>query len=267
MAIEVWLALGASLLLVLSLGVEILRLRQVRGHWTMLAAGLEIGATIAALAALALAITTGSPRSPDNLRLVAWGLAPAILGTHLFLQRLTRTQGARLIVGSLALASLILGILVPAPVASLLGCPQFGTAFTIQWFLLALGVGSVTVSGSAGFEMILRAVLRRVTPYAPLRDRSRRILVAKGALLTLVTLGAGLAVATWRSWQAAGTLTSGDPRQVWLSITSLATATSLLAWQMGKKAATWAAALAVFAAAIALMSLLVVPALGWSMAL
>lgn len=268
MTIEVWVALGASLLLVLSLGPEVLRLVQTRGRWALLAAGFEIAALVAALAALVLSITAANPRSPDNLRLVAWGLAPAILGAHLFLQRLARTQGGRLIAELLALAALILGILVPKPVAMLLGCPQYGAAFTIQWSLFVLGAGSVIVAGSAGLEMLLgTAWSRRRAHHSPLRGSALQTLVSQGTVLALVTLGAGLTVATWWSWQAAGTPTSGDPREIWLAITWLVTATSLLAWQMEKRAAKWAAALAVLAAAFAFGCLLVAPALGWPVAL
>jgi hypothetical protein len=268
MTIEVWFALGAGLLLVLSLGGEVLRLVQARGRWALLAAGFEVAAFIAALVALALAIVGADPRSPDNLRLVAWGLAPAILGAHLFLQRLANTQGGRLIARLLALAALLLGILVPTPAGTLLGCPQSGAAFTLQWSLFVLGAGNVIVAGSAGLEMILGAAWsRRRAHYSPLRNRSLHILVAQGTVLALVTLGAGLTVAIGWSWQATGTPTSGDPREIWLAITWLVTATSMLAWQMEKGAAKWAAILAVLAAASAFGSLLVAPALGWSVAL
>jgi ABC-type transport system involved in cytochrome c biogenesis permease subunit len=72
--------------------------------------------------------------------------------------------------------------------------------------------------------------------------------LTQAIFLALVALGSGLTVSVWWAWQTAGTLTAGDPREIWMAVTWLTAAMSLVAWQLEGHRGRWAAGLALAAA-------------------
>jgi hypothetical protein len=130
--------------------------------------------------------------------------------------------------------------------------------FYAQWTLWFLGAGAATVAGSAGLmeagHNLLTASRGRVP--SALRDRPTRahagqrpsplcapptrpskylrrftgLAATNSAVwLAVIGLGGGLTVAVWWAWQTAGSLSSGDSHEGWLTVAWLLAAMSLTA--------------------------------------
>jgi hypothetical protein len=266
MAIELWVALLAGLLLLLTIVAEALHAVQGHQRWKTLALGAEAGAAIILGIALFLTASRVGGWQPVDLRQAAWSLALATVGVHLGLGWLTGARSAGLVVGLMALALTLLGSLF-LPSDSPTACIEFGSLFYLEWTLFFVGAGGAAVAGNGGLASALQwGMHRRESNFSLPRSRDLHMLTAQAANLSLVALGAGLTVAVWRGWQAAGRPTSGDPREDWMAITLLIVVMSHLAWQLERQAGRWAAGLAVVAAAVALLGLLAVPGLSWLLA-
>jgi hypothetical protein len=100
-----------------------------------------------------------------------------------------------------------------------------------------------------GLTLILeRAVQRRGGNLNLATSDSLYALLVWAARLAFVTLGSGLTVGLWWSWQTLGTLTGGDPRSEWMALAWLLTAMSLLAGQLERHRRWWVSGLAGLAA-------------------
>jgi len=161
------------------------------------------------------------------------------------------------VVDIVALALSLLIVIVFEGSAQGLACGPQSPLPQATWVLFSLGGGSVLVAGSAG---LLVAVLGLLVWRGMVPGLRGRIVVydllAQATLLGLVALGSGLIISAWWAWRTSGLLADGTPRQVWMAIAWLITAASLLAWQLDRRRAWWAAGLALAASAAALAGML-----------
>jgi hypothetical protein len=129
----------------------------------------------------------------------------------------------------------------------------------VQWILFLVGAGGAVVAGSTALTLGLCALLSGRG--LDLRWSARRDLLAclrQATGITLVALGAGLAMGVWWAWQVTGRLTAGDPREGWLVVGWVLAATSWVAWRLGRQGGRWAAVLIMLAASVAMTGLLIV---------
>jgi hypothetical protein len=257
--IEFWLVLGASALLVVAGVARGLALLREQGRWGPVAIGGRTGAVLILTVALVLSTANQGQWSPSDLQQAVLSLALATLCAHLMLVWRCGVDGAGPVADLIALALVLVGMFVIGSGAPPLGCVRCAAPFYIQWTLYFFGAGGVMVAGSAGLLLMLRAGASRqgwglrwpleVDLYA---------FLGQATALALIALGAGLAVSAWWAWRAMGSLSGGDPREVWMASTWLVAGTSWLSWQLGKRPERWAAGLAMVAAAVAIFGLLAV---------
>jgi hypothetical protein len=259
MTLEVWLALGAAGLLAVAALVQGVAFWRGWASGNLVAAGVRVAAAVALAVALVLAAGAHGQWSPIDLRQVVLGLALAALLVQLVLAWRIRSPGVSLVVDLVALSLILVGTLAVGPGGPPLNCIQRAVPFQVQWVLLIVGAAAALVAGSTGLALALYLWLSRRRGLFPFVRRSDLYVSLKEATrLALVTLWGGLAVGAWWAWQALGALSSGDAREGWMAIACLVAAASLLAWRLERRAARWAAVLAVAAAAAALFGLLAV---------
>ena len=264
MATELWLAPGAGVLLVLSVAVQSLALSKGpdRIPWTAVATVARVGAALLLVTALVTSGIAAGEWLPFDGARVAMGLALATLVIDLLLVWRLGADGGGPVLDLIVIALLLLGVTAFHPSGAPLTFAQRAIPFRIEWLLLLSGAGAALVAGSSGLMLALHAVLERLRRGARARDRGRvHVFLKQSTLLSLVLLGAGLTLGVWWAWRTGALLIGLDPRSGWLAVTWLVAATSLLAWQLGRRASRWAAALAVLAGATALFGLLVAPGL------
>jgi hypothetical protein len=254
MAPEIWGALAALLLAMASVARG-LDLFQVRGRWGLLAFSARAGAVIALIvAAIQEAVSLGQ-WSPFDLWQVALSLALATVVVYLVLAWRFRIDAAGPIVDLLALGLILTGTLAMQPGGPFLTCVQQAWPFPVQWVLFLVGAGGVMVAASAGLTLILAG--RGWHLHWP-RWADSYLLLRQATRLALVFLGSGLTAGVWWAWQVGGTMTSSDPREMWIAITWLIMAAGLLAQPLPRRWGRWAAGLATAAAAAAIAGLLAV---------
>jgi ABC-type transport system involved in cytochrome c biogenesis permease subunit len=254
MAPEMWGAL-AALLLAIAAVARGLALFRVRGRWELLAICARAGAAMALAVAVVLAAVTHGQWSPFDLWQVTLSLSLAILSVYVALAWRFRIDAAEPIVDLLALALILIGMLAIRPGGPFVPCLQQAWPFSVQWVLFLTGGGGSMVAGSAGLTLILA---RRGWPLHWPRPADSYLLLRQAAMLALVFLGGGLIVSMWWAWQAEGTLTSSDPREVWMAITCLIATMSLSVQHLQRRWERWAAGLAVLAATAVMVGFLAV---------
>lgn len=258
-----WVGL-AGLLLVIAVVALCLALFHVRGRWSLLAMGATAGAVIALAVALVVIATTHGHLWQSLLavqsldpRLVVLGLALATLVVQLVLAWRLPVDIARLVVDLLVLA-LVLTAVFMADVGELpLDCDKRTIPSQLQWVLFLIGTGGLTVAGSTGLALALRAILSRRIPRIQWpRWIDLHALLKRATALALVSLWAGLVVSLWWSWQMQGAATIRGPREGWVVVALLITAMSFLARRTGGRWGRWTAGLVMVAAAVAILGLL-----------
>jgi hypothetical protein len=220
-----------------------------------------IGVRVVALAFLiialiALAILQGQWMAMEPMQAML-NLVVAMLVVHLLLARRLGAGSAGPVVDIVALGLSLLIVIAFEGSAQALVCIPQSPFLQVYWVLFSLGGGSVLVACSAGLMIAVRKLLvwRGMTP--KLRRRGLVYdLLAHATLLGLVALGSGLIISAWWAWRTSGLLADGTPRQVWMAIAWLTTASSLLAWQLDRRRVRWAAGLALVASAAVLSGML-----------
>jgi hypothetical protein len=263
-ATELWLALGAGVLLVLSAAVQALALSKGpdRIPWTAVATVARVGAALLLVAALVTSGIAAGEWLPFDGARVALSLALTTLVIDLLLAWRLGVDGGGLVLDLIGIALILLAATAFHPSGAPLTYAQRIIPFRIEWLLLLLGAGAALVAGSSGLMLAFLAVLERLRWGARARDRAKvHVFLKQSTLLSLVLLGAGLTLGVWWAWRTGALLIGLDPRSGWLAVTWLVAAASLLAWQLGRRASRWATALAVLAGAIVLFGLLVAPEL------
>jgi hypothetical protein len=260
MALEVWLALGAAALLAVAALVQGAAHWRAWGRGNLVATLVRVATVLALGVALALAAGAHGACSPHDLRQVALGLALAALLIQLVLAWRAGAPGASLVVDLVALVLVLMGALALGPGGPPLDCIQAALPTRGQWLLFLVGAAAAVVAGSTGLALALYIWLYKRRSPLPFVRRADLYHSLKGATrLALAALWGGLALGAWWAWRALGALNGGDARAGWMAITCLLAAASLLAWRMDRRAARWAAGLAVLAAAAALLGLLALP--------
>ena len=253
---EIWLV-TAALFLALAAVAGGLAMFAVRGPWGVVAIGARVAALVCLIVALvASAIAQGKWMAVDP-RQAMLGLIVAMLAVHLVLAWRLGTGSAGPAVDIVALALSLLVVVAVGGGAPGLACVRHSPLLQAHWVLFSLGGGSVLVACAAGLMLALRKLLvwrdwhLTVPPQVLLYG-----LLAQATILALVALGSGLVLSAWWAWQTPGLLGNGNPRQVWMAVAWLITATSLLAWKLDGRRGPWAAGLALAAAAAVLVGVL-----------
>ena len=253
---EIWVVI-AAVFLALAAVAGSLAMSRVRGRWDAAA----IGARAAALAFLIVALVASAivqgqwmAMAPVQAML---SLIVAMLTVHLVLAWRLGAGSVGPVVDIVALA-LSLSIVIAFEGSDLgLACVPQSPLLQAYWVLFSLGGGSVLVAGSAG----LMIAVRKLLVWRGMAPRLRRPvlvydLLAQAMILGVVALGSGLVISASWAWWTSGLLGDGSPRQVWMAIAWLITATSLLAWQLDGRRVRWAAGLALAASAAVLAGML-----------
>ncbi len=258
-----WVGL-AALLLVIAVVALCLALFHSRSRWSLLAVGATVGAVIAlAVALVVIAATHGhlwrsllAAQSSDP-RLVVLGLALAILVVQLVLAWRLPVDIARLVVVLFVLVLVFTAVCMADTSELLLDCDRHTIPSQLQWVLFLTGTGGLAVAGSTGLTLALRAILSRRIPRIQWpRWIELHALLKRATALALVSLGAGLVVSLWWSWQIQGVSTTRGPREGWVVVALLVTAMSFLARRTGGRWGRWTAGLVMVAAAVAILGLL-----------
>jgi ABC-type transport system involved in cytochrome c biogenesis permease subunit len=253
---ELWLAVSA-LLLGLAAMAGGLAIFKVPWQWDLIAVGARVVGTVALAVALGLTASAEGEWSPYNSRQVILSLILAMLVIHQILAWHLRIGSAGPIADLVALVLIPVAVFAVQADAPPLACMQRAGPFQAQWALYLLGGGGVLVAGSAGLMLAFGTGKGGHGRDLQLPNRTALYnLLIQAMFLGLVALGGGLTMGVWWAWVASGGLSGGDPRQVWMAITWLAAAMSLLAWQLDAHRARWAGGLAVVAAGSMLFGLL-----------
>jgi len=291
MTIDAGLALGASALLLLAAVAQGILLSSTRDRsagfrdcppwWGRIVLGARLGAAFLVAAALVSEAVSQGTWTPFDLMgdisQIALSLGLATLITHLALiglnaldragrglprwvtpTELATDAGPAADLSSLALIVLAVAI---APGAPPVTCAQRVAPVALQWALFLLGGGSTLLAGSAGLMRTVGDLTPRFGLDLAIGQPDLDSLLRQAAALSLIAVGGGLIAGAYWSWRTLGTAGSGDPREGWMAVTWLIEAMSLLAWRLQKRPSGWAAALALFAAAIAIGALLAVAGL------
>jgi ABC-type transport system involved in cytochrome c biogenesis permease subunit len=239
----------AAFLLAIATVTGSFALVKVRGRWAAAATVARAAGTAMVAVGLGLAALVQGEWSPLETRQVVLGLVLAMLSIQMVLSWSQRIGSGGPVVDAVAVGLLLVGIFLLPADASLLTCAQQAAAYWAQWILYLLGGGAALVAGSTAIMLALHRGLsaRGRNLHQPGRGDLYTFLT-QAIFLALVALGSGLTVAVWWSWQTTGTLTAGDPREVWMAVTWLTAAMSLVAWQLEGRRGRWAAGLALVAA-------------------
>jgi hypothetical protein len=256
MTIEIGQVVIAACLL-LAVLFRSLHLATARGRWHVLSASTRWAAIAALAVTLALIAVVHGQWSPFDPRQIPLSLALATLVIHEAVCRRFRVDTASITLDLAALGFVLAGALATSPGKQALLCAQQVRYSPFFWIPFFLGVGGITVAGSAGLGSIVHHVWvnLRGSVHQP-ESTSSDVLLAQSTNLALVFLGSGLALSTWSAWHSAGDLTSCDPREAWMALAWLVTATGSLARFLERGWRRWTAGLAVLAAAVALFGLL-----------
>ena len=255
MRIELWAGLAAFFFALAGVGGGLQRFG-IRGPWRWLTLAARAAGLVFLAVDLSLVVVAHGEPSPFDLQQLALALALALSGISLALT--LRRGAAGLVQDLLVLALVLAAMLAIRPGGPLLSCLQRSPVFLSYWGLFVLGSGSALLAGSAALDLALQAALPGGESPSPAGLRG---LLAGATLGALVTLGAGLTTSLWWAWHMLGSLSDGDPRQVWLAATWLVAGSSLLAWQWERHSVRLAAGLALLAAVMALFGLLAIPEL------
>jgi hypothetical protein len=192
-------------------------------------------------------------------------LALATLVIYLVLVWRLRVDGAAPIVDIVVMTLILTAYLAGQPPELEPVRLQRGASRQILWVLLSVGAGGVMVAGSTGLALGLRAALRtRIPNLAWPQWLDLHLLLKEATFLSLVVLGAGLAVSAWWAWEAGGTVAiasgaltfgSNGDGLLWVAITWLVAAMSHVARRIGKKWGRWTAGLAIAMAVTGLVGL------------
>jgi hypothetical protein len=256
MTIEIWRVV-TSACLVLAVAFRVLDIANVPGRWKTISAGAQVSATAALAMTLALAAVTYGRWSPFDPRQIPLSLAVAALAVHGALCWRFRIDPASIILDLVALGLVLAGALaVPLGRLSLL-CAQQSNQSWLFWVPFFLGMGGITVAGSAGLGSILAyAWGRHKGAVRGSQAANSDLLLTQSTSLGLVFLGVGLVLSTWIAWRTAGDLGSCDPREAWIALAWLLAATGSSARFLEHKWRRWTAGLAVLAAALLLFGVL-----------
>ena len=249
---EIWVIIAAVFLALAAVAGSLAKSR-VRGPWHVVAMGARVGALVFLIVALvALVILQGRWMAMEPTQAVL-SLVMAMLAVHLLLAWRVGLDSAGPVLDIAALALSLLTVITFGGSAPGLACVRQSPLLQVCWVLFALGGGSVLVACSAGLMIAAGKVLvRRGMAPGLRRQVLLRDLLAQAASLGLLALGSGLIFSAWWAWRASGRLADGSPRQVWMAIAWLITATSLLAWQLDSRRVRWAVGLALAASAAVL---------------
>lgn len=255
---EILGAVAAFLLAVAAVASSI-ALVEARGRWGATAVGARAAGTVTVALALGLAGQQGE-WSPLDTQQVVLGLVLAMLSIQMVLSWRLGIGSGGPVVDIVAVALILVGVILFRSDAPPLTCAQQAPAFAAQWILFLLGGGGTLVAGGATLMLVLHKSLsvRGRGIRQPTRGDLYNLLT-QAIFWALVALGGGLTVSVWWAWQTAGTLTSNDPRELWLAVTWLTAAMSLLAWQLEDHRGRWAAGLALVAALNATFCLVLLP--------
>jgi hypothetical protein len=249
--IEICEGAAAILSALAAIGAGLVLAGRGRG-WPWAAVGARLGGVATLAVALVLAAGLHGEPSPLDLRQVVLALALAAAACHLALAWLSGIPAGSPAADGAVIALVLVDLWIVRSGGPRLDCLQRTAPYWAQWSLLALGSGSSLVAGGA-------ALTRAVSPRRWATRAGQDRLLVHGTVLTLLALGAGLAVGLWWAWRSMGTLSGGDPRPSWMAATWFLAAASGVAWQLEKHAARWAAFLALLAVATVLVGLLVLP--------
>jgi hypothetical protein len=171
-----------------------------------------------------------------------------------------RLEGAAPFVDLLALALIVTGVLTTGPGGSIPTCIQSATPVYIQWGLFLVGTATASIMACTGLLLGLQAGLghRGQGAFWP-SQADLTFFLTQATMLTLMTLGSGLVLSIYYSWQTTGSLSNGDSSLTWMAITWLIAAMGSLARWLERHWVGWLAGLAVVAAACALCGLLAMP--------
>ena len=253
---EIWAAIGAVFLGLAAVAGG-LAMSALRGAWDAVAIGLRVAALAALIVALIAAVIVQGQWTAADPQQATLSLVVAMLAVHLVLAWRLGAVSAGPMVDIVAFALSLVSVVAIQAGAPWLACVQRSPLFQAHWVLFSLGGGSVLVAGSAGLMLTLRKGLEwrgrdpRLPGWIPLYA-----LLTQASILALVALGVGLLVGVSWAWQTSGLLAGSNPREVWMAVAWLATAMSLLAWQLDGRRGRWAAGLALVAAAAVLVGLL-----------
>ena len=253
---EIWVVI-AAVCLGLAAVAGGLAISAVRGPWDAVAIGARGAALVVLVVALVASAIGQDQWTAADPRQAMLSLVVAMLAVHLVLAWRLGAGGAGPMVDIVALALSLVSVVAAQAGAPGLACTQQSSLFQAHWVLFSLGGGSVLVAGSAGLMLTLRKGLEwrgrdpRLPGWIPLYA-----LLTQASILALVALGVGLLVGVCWAWQTSGLLAGSNPREVWVAVAWLATAMSLLAWQLDGHRGRWAAGLALMAAAAVLVGLL-----------
>lgn len=259
MAPEIW-GLGAAFLLGVAAVAGGLALFNTRRQWAWVAVGARAAGTVFVAAALGLAVLAQGEWSPLDSQQVVTGLVLAMLAAQMVLTWRLRSGSGGPVVDVMAVALILAGTFLLRPDAPPLTYAQKAVAFRAQWVLFLLGAGCVLAAGSAGLMLALRRGLaRQGRGFGQPTPGDLHNLLTQGIFLALVFLGGGLVLGVWWAWQTMGSLTGGDPRELWMAAIWLAAAMSQLAWQLEGQRGRWAAGLALAATSGVVLCLVLLP--------
>lgn len=255
---EIGLAVSAVLLGVAAIAAG-LALFQARRLWDLVAVSARTAGAVALAVSLGLSVIAEGAWSPFDTRQMVLGMVLAMLAIHLILSWRFRAGNGGPVVDLLALVLVLLATFVVQPAAPPETCVHRAGAFQAQWLLYLLGGGAVLVAGAASLTLALRKGSgQHAREFRAPNQAELYNLLTEAIVWGLAALGGGLTVGAWWAWRALGGITTGDPREVWMAITWLVAAMSLLAWQLESRKGRWAAGLAVAATACMLFGLLFV---------
>ncbi len=261
MAIESWLALGAGFLLAAGIAIQGLVMVRLLVYPALGIGGIRVAAAVLLAVAWSLAARSWGQWIPYDPKQATLGLAFGTLAVLLALEAWLRVVGAGWVTDILVLALSIVAITVKSGAGQLVLVNQ-ATAFYLQWCLLLVGTGAVTVAGGTGLVLALRAAISERSPNLRLpQPAGLYTLLRQGAALAWLALGSGVLLATWRAWRATWSLAGSAMHEGWMAAVWLIVGAGLLSWGLGKRAWQWAACLALLATTLAIIGMLAVPGL------
>jgi hypothetical protein len=234
-----------------------LEMAVLRGRWKTVVLVSRVAALAALVVALVPAAIVHGHWSAADPRQAMLGLVAAMVVIHLVLAWRLGAGTAGPVIDLVAIVLSLVSVFVVDAGSPGFICVQLPALYQAQWILLSVGGGSVMVAACASLMLLLRKGLSS-------RDWGLTFpgwgllygLLAQTAVLALVALGSGLFIGAWWAWRTSGTLGSDSARGVWMAVTWLITAMSLLAWQLDTRRSRWAAALVLVAATAMLIGLL-----------
>jgi hypothetical protein len=254
------LSLVAILLLALTAVSRGLALFGLPGPWSLATVTFRLGATLLLVVALGLLVATIGEWTPLYWKQLVVSLSIAILAIYQVMAWLLRLEGAAPLADLLALALIVASLLVTGPVTSAPDCSHDSAPFIIVQGLLLAGTASVAIMGCSSVLLGLVAAWGQDNqrPQWPGRDGLTHFLVQTN-MLALLSLGFGLVLGIFWSWQTTGSLSSGDTGMAWMASIWLLAAMTNLARALQRHWLAWLVILAVVSASAAIGGLLIPP--------